>query len=183
MKRIITIFGFILFVYVQCNARVSNHHSNVSLKGTIQIDTFEVINNVCIWYSKINACQDKYNKIVKPLMGRSSEGGELTGYYEKDSLRKIEAIYLGEMGKSITEYYFRNNKLFFIFNTDSLYDKPFYITGHKVNSIEESKYYFLNDTLIRWLDKDKCIVLKGLPERSFKIIQEVNDHLIELEKP
>ncbi len=116
-------------------------------------------------------------------MGQSSEGGELTGYFEKDSIRKIVAIYAGEMGKSITEYYFKNNKLFFVFITDSLYDKPFYMTGYKVNNVEENRYYFFNDTLIKWLGKSNKPIFVGLPEKGFKINQEVINYRKILEKP
>lgn len=183
MKKFITIFSFILPVFIQCNSHGSNQHSKGSLTETAQLDTSEVIINLRKWYSEINSCQVKYRKIVKALMGQSSEGGELTGYFENDSLKKIAAIYFGDMGKSITEYYFKNNKLFFVFTIDSLYDKLFYMEGYKISTIEENRYYFFNDTLIRWLGKDKKSVFVGLPEKGFRINQEVINHRKILEEP
>ena len=83
------------------------------------------------------------------MTGFSAEGGTLVAFYEGDALRKLVATYLGESGKASEEYYFWDGQLFFVFRTDSTYDKPF---GTVVRT-DENRYYFANARMIRWIDE------------------------------
>ncbi len=173
MVKVIKILSLTLLLAFQNNAFGCNCFFDSIKHNNFQLDSAEIINNIRDWYQQINSNQNMYKKVVKPLMGESSEGGELSGYYEKDGLRKVVAIHAGEMGKSITEYYFKSNELFFVFTTDSLYDKPFYMEGYKISSVEETRFYFYNNLIIKWLNKNKERVLNGLGEKSVEIIKEV----------
>ena len=70
---------------------------------------------------------------------------------------KIVANHYGEGGKSYEEYYYNVGKLIFMFRNDQHYDKP--LSG-KVVRTEESRFYFDNDRLVRWVDE------KGNPAPS-----------------
>lgn len=136
----------------------------------------EIISDIREKFGDINSNVNSYKKIKKDLMGESAEGGKLEGYYKNDELKKIIATYFGEMGKSIEEYYFWNNNLFFIFVQDYHYNMPSYLDDSKVDKIDENRYYFHNDKLIKWLDPDK----KEISNSKFK--QKETEILKEAEK-
>jgi hypothetical protein len=102
-------------------------------------------------YAKINKRVSRYRKVKKELSGFSLEGGELVAYLDGPAVVKIVANHYGEMGRSVEEYYYANAKLIFIFRRDYQYDKP--LSG-KVVRTQESRFYFQNDRLFRWIDED-----------------------------
>ena len=108
-------------------------------------------------------------------MDESTEGGELEGYFINGELKKIVVSYYGEMGKLFEEYYFWNNKLFFVFTQDYLYDMPMYMDGSKVEKIDENRYYFSAGKLIRWLDPNKEKATKSkMIEKEKEILKKTN---------
>ena len=58
---------------------------------------------------------------------------------------------LGESGKAVEEYYYRDGKLIFVYRKESTYDQP--LSG-KLVSTKENRFYFTNDKLIRWIDEN-----------------------------
>jgi hypothetical protein len=78
----------------------------------------------------------------------STEGGELTTYLLNSSVRKMVAQLYGERGQSTQEYYFWDDRLFFVFQIESRYDKP--LSGRIVERAE-ARFYFSDGALIRWL--------------------------------
>ena len=115
----------------------------------------EIISDIREKFGAVNYNINSYKKVKKDLMDESTEGGELEAYFKKEELKKIVAIYFGEMGKLIKEYYFWDNDLFFVFTQEYSYDMPMYMDGSKVDKIDENRYYVHNDKLIRWLDPNK----------------------------
>lgn len=115
----------------------------------------EIISDIREKFGAINYNINSYRKEKKDLMGESTEGGKLEGYYKNGELKKIVTSYYGEMGKLIEEYYFWGNDLFFVFIQNYSYNIPMYMDDSKVDKIDENRYYFHNDNLIRWLDTDK----------------------------
>jgi hypothetical protein len=113
---------------------------------TPQADPIETIRQ---HYASINKNVPLYRRVKKNLSGFSGEGGELVAYFHGPSVMKMVATFLGETGKAIEEYYFWNGQLIFVFSTDHRYDKP--LSG-KVVKKTESRLYFKDDKLIRWLD-------------------------------
>jgi hypothetical protein len=59
--------------------------------------------------------------------------------------------YYGETGKAVIEYYFDHKGVFFAFEKYYNYTQPFYEPGWKIKSVKESRYYFYNRQMIRWL--------------------------------
>lgn len=127
---------------------------NVDQHYTTSEDTAKIINEIKKQYAEVNAKTASYSKVEKDILGQSTEGGVMIAYYDNSDLKKITTTYYGEMGKSITEYYFNQNGLFFAFRSDFFYNKPIYEEGFKVASVEENRYYFYKHTLFKWLDKN-----------------------------
>lgn len=113
-----------------------------------QADPLETIRQ---HYASINKNVPLYRRVKKNLAGFSGEGGELVAYFHGPSVMKMVATFFGETGKAIEEYYFWNGQLIFVFRTDHNYDKP--LSG-KVVRKTESRLYFKDDKLIRWLDEN-----------------------------
>jgi uncharacterized protein YecT (DUF1311 family) len=66
----------------------------------------------------------KFRRLAIPWEGRSTEGGELIGYFQGPSLRKVVEDVFGETGRSITELYFQSNRLIFAVSTTIHYKRP-----------------------------------------------------------
>ena len=113
-----------------------------------QTDPIETIRQ---HYASINKNVPLYRRVKKSLSAFSGEGGELVAFFHGPSVMKMIATSYGEMGKAIEEYYFWNGQLIFVFRTDNNYDKP--LSG-KVIKQTESRFYFKDDKLIKWLAGD-----------------------------
>ena len=113
-----------------------------------QTDQIETIRQ---HYASINKNVPLYRRVKKNLSGFSGEGGELVAFFHGPSVMKMIATFYGEMGKAVEEYYFWNGQLIFVFRTDNNYDKP--VSG-KVIKKTESRFYFKDDKLIKWLAED-----------------------------
>ena len=101
-------------------------------------------------YAQINGSVPRYKRVRKELSGFSAEGGELLAYFHGPSIMKMVATFLGEGGKATEEYYLWDGKLIFVLRTDFRYNKP--LSG-KVVRKRESRFYFSNDSLIKWIDE------------------------------
>jgi hypothetical protein len=109
-------------------------------------------------YEKVEGALRHCKQVKRDLPGESAEGGELTGYFSGQSLRKLVAKFYGETGQAQEEYYFWGDRLFFVLRVESRYDKP--LSGKVVRKSEE-RFYFANDALIVWLDPEKKAVSAG----------------------
>jgi len=69
------------------------------------------------------------------------------------------------MGKAVEEYYLWNGQLIFVFRTDHNYDKP--MSGKVINKTE-SRFYFKDDKLIKWLGGDGKEVASDSSEFAVK---------------
>lgn len=126
-----------------------------------QPQTPDPIHSIRKQYASTNKQARKYRKVKKELSGFSLEGGELTAYFDGPAIVKIAATYYGESGRAFEEYYYRDGKLIFAFRRDQQYDKP--LSG-KVARTQESRFYFQNDRLIRWLNEKGRQVAPGAAE-------------------
>ena len=105
-----------------------------------------VISRVRAAVALIDRKASKYRRTKHDLKGFSLEGGELTGYFEGDSLRKLHARHFGESGRATEDYYFASGRLVFVLRVDEQWTLP--LSG-KVRSRVEHRVYFENDRLIR----------------------------------
>ncbi|MBU1075853.1 MAG: hypothetical protein KKH98_01080 [Spirochaetes bacterium] len=131
-------------------------------------------------YVQINSNIGKFRLVTKEFSGESTEGGSAEIYYKDKTAVKIVITYYGEMGKSIEEYYFSEEKLIFVFVRDYQYNRPIYFDAQyasenndeafdiEKSKVLESRYYFHNEGLIRWIDEDK----KKMNKKTEKFIQK-----------
>ena len=103
-------------------------------------------------YDAVEKDLGRCKQVKRDLPDESTEGGELTAYFSDQSLRKLVAKFYGETGQAREEYYFWDDRLFFVLRVESRYDKP--LSG-KVKSKTEERFYFADAALIRWLDLQK----------------------------
>ena len=92
-------------------------------------------------------------------------------------VKKIVAEHFGESWNSLTEYYVKNGKVYFIFDKAEKYNVPYYVDSkwYKENKLKngevfdkrkskfsEQRYYFdENEKLIRYIGENKKIVENG----------------------
>lgn len=109
-------------------------------------------------YAEVQRDLKQCRQVKRDLPGESAEGGNLTGYFQDSSLRKLAAQFYGESGKALEEYYFWDGQLFFVLRTESHYTKP--LSG-VVKRKTEDRFYFDHGKLIQWLGPAKKPVTLG----------------------
>lgn len=125
---------------------------------TTDLAVEEKVKTIRAHYDEIEKGLNRCQQVKCDLPGESAEGGEVTGYFSGPSLRKIAAKFYGETGQALEEYYFWEDRLFFVLRVESRYDQP--LSGVVKNKAEE-RFYFADETLIRWLDAGKKEVPAG----------------------
>lgn len=148
-------FVFAFLMFIGTSSYGLSCHNRELLQ---QVDTVRIIENIRKKFQEINAKEHSFQKATKDIFGQSSEGGQAEVYYDGDDLKKMIVTHYGEIGKIRTEYYVDDGAVFFIYVKRTEYDKPMHEKGSKVSSIEEDRYYFYQDKMIRWVDSSKSIV-------------------------
>jgi hypothetical protein len=124
-------------------------------------------------YARINSDSLNWRTVYKDIMGASTEGGDMTNYYNGKDVEKTVTNFLGEMGRARTEYYFENGKLIFEFEIHKFYDRP--MTGNVVRA-EENRYYFHNQRLIRWIGpKGQIEGMKQYPDKEKERLEDLKN--------
>lgn len=175
----------ILFTLICTTFFVQTYAQDVSFIDNI--DEEKVISDIREKFKSINEnAETTYIKKEHEIEASSSEGSEVYSYYDKNDLRKIHVSFYGEIGKSIIEYYFWNESVFFIFRQDYAYNSSIYnfedmpelgIEAHDPEKtiIEENRFYFNQNKLIRWLDPEKKQIDPLIPEfrqKEFELVGE-----------
>ena len=172
-REIVFISLFICSFYANCLAQEAKVESNNTSRAN---DSTEIlISKIRKEYNKINSDSSKLRIVKEDRSGQSTEGGELKKFYDGDNLRKAILVLYGETGKSITEYYFANGRLFFAYERIEEYNKPIYENGTKVNKVEENRYYFNNLRLIRWINSGKMINNSLYPAKEKELLDDIKD--------
>lgn len=114
----------------------------------------------------------KLSKTTVKLDGISTEGAELTVFRDKNQIKKINANIYGEMGYSIIELFYQDEKLIFVYEREFRYEKPF----GKVLKIIPTRFYFADEKLVKMLYAKREI----FPED--KEYNEMRDRITSLSK-
>ncbi len=87
------------------------------------------------------------------------EGCGLIGYYEKQMLYKVVVDCISSVNNFITEYYFKDDKLLFVFNKEEKFSGSLE-TGNQLSSTTtfEERIYYADDTIIRHLKKGASVL-------------------------
>ncbi|WMI68179.1 hypothetical protein [Mangrovimonas sp. YM274] len=181
MTKILTIL-IVLFLCSPCIAQI-----NDSIVAEIKKSYSEIRNNINSYDSKlINESEE------------TIESGQVTGYYKNGELKYIQVIGLGETGKIQTEYYFKNEKLIFVFDQNFSYNRPIYwdkktaeengddeVFDSKKTTVIKDWYYFNDEKLFLWIDNEKnkvdltlgtnTIVGRGLIAHCYKLINDLKN--------
>lgn len=120
----------------------------------------------------INKNSAKLKQAIVKLDGISTEGAELTVFREKNQIKKINAQIYGEMGYSIIELFYKDEKPIFIYEREFRYEKPF----GKVLKIVPTRFYFANEKLVKMLFAKREIFARD------KEYNEMRDRMISLSK-
>jgi len=115
----------------------------------------EKVADIRVWYKEVTDNLKSYEKTMVDAPDESTEGGMITYYKDEDDIRLIKEEYFGESGNVSYSYYFRNGSLFFMFKVQKRYDVPIYVDDSGKGSIEENRFYFYSNEMIRWLDNNK----------------------------
>ena len=125
---------------------------------------------------KINSKLNDYTKHqVDDLT--SKEGGDITGYYRDEEVKKIYAQRFGTNSRVFTEYYFDDGLLIYILKQEYLYNKPNNYTeavakakGDSVwyddrkTKLEVSRYFFNDNIMIKWVNSGGVDMPVNTPE-------------------
>ncbi len=95
----------------------------------------------------INKNAAKFRQTTGELNDVSTEGGKITVFRDNAQIKKIVAEIYGEMGRSILELYYKNEKLIFAFEREYRYERPF----GKVLKIIPTRFYFTDERLVKML--------------------------------
>lgn len=128
------------------------------------------IKNEC---DKINNDTAKFKIDQKDIFGQSTEGGFLRKYYDGNTLRKAILTLFGETGQSTSEYYLLNGEITFVDEKAVKYKSPIYMGKTEIKSQEETRFYFKNQKLIRWIGNEGKIMDVALyPEKEKEILDD-----------
>jgi hypothetical protein len=120
----------------------------------------------------VNRNSGKLKQSTVKLDGISTEGAELTVFRDKTEIKKINAQIFGEMGYSMLELYYQDEKPIFIYEREFRYEKPF----GKVLKIIPTRFYFSGEKLVKMLYAKREIYTDD------KEYNEMRDRIISLSK-
>jgi hypothetical protein len=143
----------VAFIAVFSTASANNSHvHDLIIDHHIQVTDSsgsEKVKSIRLMVAKIDNDLPKYRKVtISNVDGESTEGNEHIKYFENENVKKIIAIYYGETGKALEEYYFDNTSLIFFYRRENRYEVPINVNSSvKIASTEEKRYYFYNGKL------------------------------------
>ena len=84
----------------------------------------------------------------------------LDRFYESKKLKKAVVSFDSEREDQTSEYYYFEDKVFFVFKVRTKYKKSKWSDNFNKNDKEvfENRYYFSDNKLIKWIDSNKSIV-------------------------
>ena len=129
-------------------------------------------------YENVQAAMKNYTKIDVADNDMSTEGGEISYYYDKQKLKVIIAKYYGETGKMNEEIYLYENYPMFVYKETYNYNTPMYdkkFDDKKTKVLKERYYFDSNKNLIRYIDEKGKIIVSGdkLQNESINIKNEI----------
>ena len=77
-------------------------------------------------FASTNAAKNYVIKEVKDSE-QSTDGGVVKYYLQNEIVKKIVVEHFGESWNSLTEYYVKNGKVYFIFDKAEKYNVPYYV--------------------------------------------------------
>ncbi|MBO9731575.1 MAG: hypothetical protein J7623_23240 [Chitinophaga sp.] len=125
-----------------------------------QDHTAEIVKDIRGKYQEINANRAAYRKVWADRMDETTEGGEVIGYFQKDTVMLIEEYLYAEGGKSCTSIYYDHGAPAFIFLQMYKYNVPFYDSAFNMSlsEITTDRSYFYKGKMIRWINPQNRVL-------------------------
>ena len=103
------------------------------------------------------------NYVIKEVEDpeQSTDGGIVKYFSQNGIVKKIVVEHFGESWNSLTEYYVKNGKVYFIFDKSEKYNVPYYVDKRKSKFSEQRYYFDENEKLIRYIGENKKVVENG----------------------
>jgi len=157
MKVFYWLFLCISFLLFSCNSKDSRNTKKSIIDEKVTNSTFDFskeMSEIKTNFKRINSIKN-WTVIDSVELYETTEGGQAKFYFANKQLQKVEAIYYGETGKAIIEYYLMDSKLSFVYRKEYKYNSPIYsnefIDNEKFDlsksEISETKNYFYKDVL------------------------------------
>lgn len=114
----------------------------------------QTVQAIRVRYAQVNADAAHGRKVQRDLMGLSTEGGTLTGWFCGPDLCKMAATFYGETGRATEEYSLWHGRLFFVLRAETRYSHPIGSGSPPPGATRrtEQRFYFDGGRLIRWVD-------------------------------
>lgn len=188
MKSFLLILLSCSFLLISC--KKDKKRNDADSQDKIVLKSNEVVNNINFEkeiqlikdnFHRINAIK-KWTVIDSVDLYETTEGGEAKFYFSNKKLQKIVAVYYGEAGQAVEEYYLLDSKLSFVFRKDFSYNRPIYWDepndekfSFDKSIITETRSYFYKDVLfeqIKTSEDNKEILNDNLEkeQESIKMI-------------
>lgn len=95
---------------------------------------------------QLNAQLDSLTMVKSRIIGESAEAGEILAYLDDNkAIKKITTTHFGETGKVSFAYYYKKGAIYIISREWTLYDRPIYIEGSSIESVEQTAYTITSD--------------------------------------
>lgn len=120
----------------------------------------EIVKDIRNKYQEINANRAAYRKVWADRLGETTEGGEVIGYFQKDTVMLIEECLYAEGGKSCTSIYYDHGAPAFIFLQMYKYNVPFYDSAFnmRLSEVTTDRSYFYKGKMIRWINPQNQVL-------------------------
>ncbi|WP_177760794.1 hypothetical protein [Flavobacterium sp. I3-2] len=187
MKIYYILTFFVSFTMISCNSSTSNSLETKVIsenQSSLSSDFDDKIEKIRANFKRINSIKN-WTVIDSVELYNSTEGGQAKFYFANKQLQKIEAVYYGESGKAVVEYYLLESKLSFVFRKEFRYNRPIYWneSGDEKFDLEKSKIfetrsYFYKDSLfeqIKSSEEKKEILNNNLEKEQQSIKADFNE--------
>lgn len=166
MRKILSLFLLLLICVFSCKKKEADVVADVKKKQ-------QEINRKLKDYT-----QKHVDDITSP------GGGNITGYYRDDEIKKILAEHYTDTNRAFTEYYFDDGMLILVLKQNYIYNKPVFYTEEKAKAfhdsvwyddkktrLETSSFYFNKNKLVKWAGPGN----KYIPANTTAFINEESE--------
>ena len=174
---------FITFLVFGCDSKKSKDSQakiGVENSSISSVDYNQKMEVIRANFKRINSMKN-WTVVDSVELDDSTEGGQAKFYFANKQLQKIVAVYYGESGKNVIEYYLLDSKLSFVFRKEFRYNRPIYWNelddeefDLNKSIITETRSYFYKDVLFEQVEKSKELheVLNENLEKEQESIKE-----------
>lgn len=142
-------------------------------------DTLPKLEDVNNAAADIDAKSSSY-KIVEKDESDNDQNVMVTGYYDKNVLKKMTVEYSNGGGKATFDYYYNKDGLFYVQRSMFLYGKPAQSSDEAVVAAQADRYYFYKGKMFAWIGPDKKPLSTGT--KRFRKEEEMLNNQMEYGK-